>query len=411
MAHLIYLYQYFTPPTAAGGTRSWEFSHRLARDGNHISMISGDSHLSKVSMDKALEAYSGYQGQFKLNAIHLDYSNHMSYSRRILAFFYFAFMACKKILQESKVDLVFASSTPLTTAIPALIRKWLRGTPYIFEVRDLWPDMPISIGALRSPFTIFMARQLERIAYQNASYIVALSPGMRDGIIRCGISAEKIEVIPNACDNARFKVPDSIGLEFLQQHPELANGPLVVYIGTLGRINGVSYLARLASCCTSLIPNAKFLVIGAGACEAEIRELSQELDILGKNFWMWSEIPKQEVPKILSACTTAISLFIPIAGVENNSANKFFDALSAGRPVVVNYGGWQKDLLEKSGAGMSLPGNDPETGAIQLANFLSNSEGLQSARRAARHLADTEFDRDFLYQKLANLFQKVIADN
>ncbi|NEQ27020.1 MAG: glycosyltransferase family 4 protein, partial [Microcoleus sp. SIO2G3] len=97
-----------------------------------------------------------------------------------------------------------------------------RGTPYIFEVRDLWPEMPIAVKAIRSPLAIFLARQLERLAYRNASGIVALSPGMKEGIVKQGIPPEKVVVIPNACDNERFKVPDSVGVEFLQRHPELS---------------------------------------------------------------------------------------------------------------------------------------------------------------------------------------------
>lgn len=94
--------------------------------------------------------------------------------------------------------------------------------------------------------------------------------------------------------------------------------------------------------------------------------------------------------------------------MEKNSANKFFDALAGGRPVTINYGGWQKEILEQSGAGISIPGKDPKAGAIQLASFLNSPERLQKARAAARRLADTEFDRDLLYKQLASVFQKVL---
>ncbi len=407
---LIYLHQYFSIPTVAGGTRSWEFSTRLVRDQWQVSMICGDSEIHGIPQDDILNFFETEIGEFKLNAISLKYSNNMSYSQRILAFLKFALKSSLEVLREPKADLTFATSTPLTIAIPALLRKWLRGTPYVFEVRDLWPEMPIAVKAIRSPLAIFMARQLERISYRNAAHIVALSPGMKAGIVKQGIPPEKVEVIPNACDNDRFNVPDAVGLEFLHQHPELSGGPLIIYTGTLGYINGVSYFAHLANQIKNLIPEAKFLVVGAGACESEVREISQQLGILEKNFWMWQSIPKAQMPGLFSACTVATSLFLPIPEMEHNSANKFFDALAAGRPIAINYGGWQKEILENSGAGISIPGNDPEVGAIQLAQFLNSPERLQSARIASRKLADTEFDRDLLYKKLASVFQKVLNE-
>ena len=407
---LIYLHQYFTVPTVSGGIRSWEFSTRLVRDKWHVSMMCGDSEIHNISVSQIVEFFDKYQGTFHLNTISSRYSNKMGYSRRILAFLNFAVQSSLQVLREPKADLTFATSTPLTIAIPALLRKWLRGTPYIFEVRDLWPEMPIAVKAIRSPLAIFLARQLERLAYRNAAGIVALSPGMKEGIVKQGIAPEKVVVIPNACDNERFKVPDSVGVEFLRRHPELSGGPLIVYTGTLGYINGVTYLAHLARHMLDIMPEAKFLVVGSGAYENEVREVSRELGVLEKNFWMWSPIPKVELPALFSACTVATSLFLPIPEMENNSANKFFDALAAGRPVVINYGGWQKEVLEQSGAGMSIAGGDPKAGAIELASFLNSPERLQTARSAARQLADTEFDRELLYQKLATVFEKVLKE-
>lgn len=404
---LIYLHQYFTIPTVEGGTRSWEFSTRLVRDQWYVCMISGNANIGSVDTEEIYKLFP-IGNNLKLNLISVKYSNNMSFARRIIAFFLFAVKSTLEIIREPEADLTFATSTPLTIAIPALLRKWLRGTPYIFEVRDLWPELPIAMKAIRSPLAIFLARQLELIAYRHADHIVALSPGMKAGIVQRGIPPEKVDVIPNACDNQRFHVPCSVGQDFLDKHPELSGGPLIVYTGTLGLINGVTYLVDLANHMKDIIPEAKFLVVGAGVCKNEVIAASQKLGIWQKNFWLWSPIPKMELPAVLSACTVATSLFKPIPAMENNSANKFFDALAAGRPVVINYGGWQKEILESSGAGISIPGNDPQAGAILLAEFINSPERLQKAQAAARRIADTEFDRDILYKKLVKVFEDKI---
>ncbi len=404
---ITYLHQYFTIPSVAGGTRSWEFCTRLLKDNWQVTMICSDSQIEEVTEKQIDKLLGKTSGSFGLIVIRQPYSNKMNYLQRIFVFIKFALSSSVKLLLEKKVSLVYATSTPLTIVIPALLRKCLLGTPYVFEVRDLWPEMPIVVGALRSPILIKLARWLEYLAYTNAEHIVALSPGMQQGVIERNIPPEKVTVIPNSCDNAIFNVSEEVGQEFLAKHPELSGGPLIVYSGTLGYLNDVSYLAHLACHMRELMPEAKFLVVGAGALEEDLKETSLKLGILNKNFWIWTPIPKAEMPALLSACTVATSLFRPIPEMGKNSANKFFDALAAGRPVVINYRGWQKELLEETGAGISLPGHDPKAGALQLFKFLNDPQKIVIARQAARKLAIQRFNRDFLYEKLAGILTAV----
>lgn len=406
---LIYLHQYFTPPNAPGGTRSWEFCCRLIRDGWEVEVICADSNIGE-NFDKALNMLPEKdRKRLLINIIPQKYNNEMGYIQRIISFAKFSVFAVVRLLTAKKSDLVFATSTPLTIVIPALINKLIFRVPYIFEVRDLWPEMPIAVGALRSPALIYLASKLEMLAYKNAEHIIALSPGMKDGISKLGISDSKVTVIPNSCDNSRFRVDSSLGKEFLEAHPSLKTGPLVVYAGTFGYLNNVSYLAHIAKHFLELLPGTNFLAVGQGGDKENVYTTANDLGVLGRNFHIWDSIPKQDIPKLLSACTVATSLFRPLPEMEKNSANKFFDALAAGCPVVINYGGWQKNILEKNATGISLDSENYKQAALDLFDFLNDRERLELAQSAARKIADTEFDRDFLYQKLSNVFQKVVC--
>src|SRR6185312_16720347 len=95
------------------------------------------------------------------------------------------------------IDIVYATSTPLSVAIPAMVIKWLKGTPFIFEVRDLWPEVPIQMGAIKNKFIIKLLYKLEKKIYTSAKHVVALSPGMYDGVIKYGISPDKVSMVPN----------------------------------------------------------------------------------------------------------------------------------------------------------------------------------------------------------------------
>ena len=414
---LVYLHQYFAIPSVPGGIRSWEFSCRLVQDGWHVSVVCGSSYLPNVNSNQLntickqqMDAYLDKgSGSFDIKTFPVEYSNLMSFPARILAFLKFTFFSSVHILKKRQPSLYFATSTPLTIAIPVILNRYLKGNLYIFEVRDLWPEIPIAMGVIRSPLLIYIARKLERLAYQNAHHIIVLSPGMKNSIVKSGVSSKKISIIPNACDNQKFNIPEKVGLKFLEDYPQFLGGPLIVYTGTMGHINGVSYLVYLAKYLLKIIPNAKFLVVGSGACKDQIQLESRELGLLNRNFWIWHPLPKVEMPRLLSACTVATSLFLPIPEMEHNSANKFFDALAAGRPLVINYGGWQKEILEESGAGIVIPGDDPEFGAVKLGEFLNDSKRLRNAKSAARQLADNHFSREILYGKLKKIFDEAVS--
>jgi glycosyltransferase involved in cell wall biosynthesis len=342
--------------------------------------------------------------------INVPYANEMSFAKRIRAFFEFAILASREVIR-CQADVVFATSTPLTIAIPAIVSKTRWHIPMIFEVRDLWPELPIAVGALRNPMAKALARILEWIAYHASTHIVALSPGMADGIMSRGIHSGRVTVIPNSCDVNVFAVPSERGTAFRQRLGLVAEQPLIVYAGSLGMINGTDYLVEIAAAMKLINPQIHFLIVGSGAERNRVSDRAKRLRVLGENLSIWEPIPKAQMPDLLAAATISTSLFIPLRQMWNNSANKFFDALAAGKPIAINYGGWQARVLEESGAGIVLPPEDPAQGAVRLDALVRDSQRLQHMASAARELAHTRFSRDQLFQNLeAILYQATQND-
>lgn len=407
--HILYLHQYFVPPDGAGGTRSYEMARRLVKAGHRVTLVtSGADFPASYGLGgrRAVRFLDGIE----LRVIPVDYSNRLSHARRIAAFARFALACLLEVARVREVDLVFATSTPLTIAIPALLARLLHGAPMVFEVRDLWPELPVAVGALKNPLLIAAARGLERAAYMGARRVVALSPGMRDGVLRTGCRRpEEVSVIPNSCDVELFRVPESAGEAFLAAHPQLRGGPLVSYTGTLGPINGVGYLVELARAMLDLDPSIRFLVTGDGRERDAVRARAAETGVLGRNFWMLDPVPKSAVPALLSASALPVSLFRDIPEMRHNSANKFFDALAAGRPVMVNHEGWQADLLRRTGAGLVAPAGDPAAAAAALREFLGDPERQRRARAAAAALADGEFGRERLARELRSVLEEAAS--
>jgi glycosyltransferase involved in cell wall biosynthesis len=408
--HILYLHQYFVPPDGKGGTRSYEFALRMVRRGHRVTMITSSAGLPpSYRLDQGVNRIS--INGIDLRVLHVEYSNHFSYAQRIKAFFDFAARSIVQTLREGAVDVIYATSTPLTIALPAIVGKLRHSCPMVFEVRDLWPEIPIAVGALKNPLLIKAARLLEMTAYHHAVRVVALSPGMAAGIEATGYPADRITVIPNCCDTKLFRVSDSAGRKFLEQHPYLQGGPLIVYCGTLGIINGIDYLVRIAEQAMELSPSVRFLIAGDGIRREAIEAEAKERKVLGKNLWMIPFIPKKDLPALLSAATIATSFVIDLPALWNNSANKFFDAMAASRPIAINHAGWLADFIGEAEVGLVLPPSEPRLAAQLLVNAAVDEKFLERARKSATEAADTVFNRDVLASQVCDLLEQAVVNH
>jgi len=157
---IIYLHQYFNTPDMSGGTRSYEMARRMVAAGHEVQMVTS----YREPGSNRSEWFKTEEAGIQVHWYPVPYSNHMSFAQRIKAFFSFALAARKKAV-ELDGDIIFATSTPLTIALPAVSASRKKKIPMVFEVRDLWPEMPIAVGALKNPLMRFAAHKLEHWAY------------------------------------------------------------------------------------------------------------------------------------------------------------------------------------------------------------------------------------------------------
>lgn len=338
----------------------------------------------------------------------IEYANAMPNWPRIRAFFRFAAHAARRAV-GLKADVVFASSTPLTVALPGVFAAWRQRVPMVFEVRDSWPELPIVLGALRSPPMIAAALALERFAYRNATRIVALSPGMKERVVSRGTPPEHVTVIPNGCDLDMFPAPQSAGEEFRKSLPWLGHRPLVLYGGALGLVNGLDYYVHLANAVWKLDPEIRFLLLGQGKERDRLRGIAAELGILEKNLFFIDPLIKNQMPAAFAASTIACSLVVNVPNLINNSANKFFDTLAAGRPIAINHAGWLAKIIEDHDCGLVFPPVDTEVAARQLVRAIRDEAWLRRAGQNARAVAEKLFDRDRLAGQLCDVLTEAVA--
>jgi glycosyltransferase involved in cell wall biosynthesis len=403
---IIYLHQYFFTPRSPGGARSYEIASRLVRWGHEVEMVT-----SNITPEAGggKEWTRTNEAGISTHWCNVPYANTMGFAARLKAFFDFAVRSYFYGRRLSG-DVVYATSTPLTIALPAVgIARALK-IPMVLEIRDLWPHIPIAMGILRSRSAIAAAQWLEGFAYRNAARIVALSPGMKAGIERRGYPSDRIHLVPNGCDVATFDVDPERGRSFRRSFDWLGDRPLVVYAGTLGTVNGVGYMIEMAKAVREIDGEVRFLIVGKGAEEGAIRAKAERYGLLGSTVRMQGEVPKIHMPDILSAATMSTSFVIDNAALWDNSANKFFDALAAARPIAVNHEGWIADLIREHDMGIVLPVRDIPRAAQMLVRAVRDREWLQRAGQSAGLVARKSFDRDAQAREVCRVLETVVRE-
>ena len=238
---ILYLHQFFITRAGGGGTRSYEFARRFVEAGHGVRMVTaGDGTRTEDGIEVV-----GVRGAYS------DYMRATGFSnpRRMLAFARFALGATLAALRGPRPDVIYATSPPLTMALPALVAAARWRAPLVFEVRDLWPEAPIQMGALRNRLAQRLARALERFVYARSTRLIALSPG-----IRASLPQDRTELVPNSADLDLFD-------------PSPASGPfLVSYFGAMGEANDLTAAVEAAR----LLPDVRFVLMGDGKRRAEL---------------------------------------------------------------------------------------------------------------------------------------------
>ncbi|MBI4580904.1 MAG: glycosyltransferase family 4 protein [Planctomycetes bacterium] len=403
--HVIYIHQHFATKQGATGTRSYEWSQRLLRAGHRVTMICGEYAPGGIRPTGGSGVSEHAVDGIRELQVPEYYEARMGLLRRAMAFGRFARVATR-IVKSLQADLVFATSTPLTVGIPGMKGARYLHVPFVFEVRDVWPEILISAGALRNPLLIWYGRRLERRIYAAARHIVALSPGIKDSIAGTGYPAERITMIPNASDVDLFK-PDRTPLD---DDPRL--GPpgsfRVVFTGAHGFFNGLdAVLDAAAELLRRGERSIQLVFIGGGRERDRLIERSRREGLDAVCRWV-SPIPKAELARVLPRMDVGLMVLIDTPVMHyGTSPNKFFDYIACGLPVVNNYPGWLADMIREHDIGRAVPPGDPAAFADALIWLRDHPRERAAMAQRARTLAETRFSRDLLGERFVQTLERV----
>ena len=388
---LIYIHQYFRTPDQGGAVRSYHLAKGLVEAGVEVELIT--AHSGKTYDQRWIDG-------IKVHYLPVDYDQKFGFLRRIWSFIRFVSLSKNLLKKLSRPDLLYITSTPLTTGLIGLWAKKKLALPYIFEVRDLWPEAPIQVGAVRNPLLIRFLRSMEKKIYDQSLSLVALSPGIAAHLKN--VSPERsVALIPNFSDLHQFfpKVKN----QSLAQDLRLTSGLTIAYTGALGQVNAVEELLELAKMAKDRGKNWNFLIMGVGSHEALLWEKAKTSDLMHTHFLPFG--PKEQVNEVLSLADFAWISFAHYPVLKTNSPNKFFDALSAGKAILVNHKGWVHDLVKMHELGISFLPGKWEKAFARLEDLESQRDQIQFMGTRARKLAETQFAKELAVARLTEVIK------
>lgn len=402
---ILYFHQYFITHEGTGGIRSYEMAKHFIENGNQVTMvyIVTDKNKSGLTIPYKNGLRRGKVDGIDLIEFNLNYSNKLNFLQRTKIFFAYSFRSAKLIFTE-EFDIVFATSTPLTVGIPGILMKIFgKKKPFVFEVRDLWPELPREMGVIKNKLVLWMMSVLESVSYNKADACVALSPGIAVGIKRKLKSEKPVYMIPNGCDLDLFK-PGKVSKSII---PGVEEDQLVaVFTGAHGFANGLENALDAAAELLNTVyaDRIKLVFIGDGIMKERLvaRKNKDKLS----NCIFLDPVSKKELNKILQASDVGLMLLANVpAFYYGTSPNKFFDYISMGLPVLNNYPGWLAEMINTYDCGIVVEPNRPKLFAEALIYFYVKKERIPEMGNNSLRLAKSNFNRKDLAGQLLKALQ------
>ncbi|HEX6588855.1 MAG TPA: glycosyltransferase family 4 protein [Longimicrobiales bacterium] len=403
---VLYFHQHFSTPRGSGGIRSYEMARRLLARGHRVTMVCGSYAGGQTGLETPFVRgrRRGTVDGIDVVEFDLSYSNSDGFLRRTWTFLRYALRSTALVFTEA-YDLVFATSTPLTAGIPGIVARRLRGKPFVFEVRDLWPELPREMGVIRNPLVLGAMSVLEWLSYHSAVRLVGLSPGIVDGIARRGIDRDRIALIPNGCDLSIF----ATAVEPLRPAGVAQSDTLAIFAGTHGIANGLdAVLDAAAELKRRGRGDIRLLLVGQGRLKPALEERArrEELD----NVLFHAPVEKAQLARLLAGTDVGLQILANVpAFYFGTSPNKFFDYLAAGLPVLINYPGWLADAVRENDCGFAVPPDDPVAFADALERAAADRAATRAMGARARDLARREFDRALLAERWVDWIEHGVA--
>lgn len=404
---ILYFHQHFSTPRGAGGSRSYEMARALVARGHEVHIVCGSYDVGDTGLTGEFSRgrRRGMVDGIEVTEFALAYGNELGFLSRTLVFLSFALRSIKLAVFE-RCDLIFATSTPLTAGIPGIVAKLVRRKPFVFEVRDLWPELPKAMGVITNPVVLKAMSVLEWMSYRAADACIGLSPGIVGGIRDVGPRGLDVVLVSNGCDlelfgDARADRARLLGID--------DDDFVAIFTGAHGQANGLDAALDAARELKRRGRDDIHLVfIGSGSQRSRLIERARAEGLDRCHFH--GLVPKIELGNIVKSADVGLMLLANVpAFYYGTSPNKFFDYLALGMPVLTNYPGWVASIIESEGIGTAVAPDSPSDFADALEHLAENRDALDQMGEKALQVARSRFDRRSLAADFVDVLERTGA--
>lgn len=392
----IFLQHYHTPdcPTAA---RPYALVQALSAR-HRVTLIATDTwHARRITND-----FDWVPPGVEAHWLHVPYANAMGTWRRLGSYLQYSLQALLESRRIDPPDGIFASSTPLTTGLVAARAARYWNVPWVFEVRDLWPDFPIQMGAVPFRPLHSLLYRLERWLYRDAAHVVAASPDQATHICRT-VPPEAVSTVEYGTEIEAVDTISSADIAALRAAYDLGERTIVLYAGTFGRANAIPTLLRTINHLKNR-DDVCFVFMGHGYYAPRLRQTAQAVSALR----VVPPQPRQRALALFQLADLSLVPFINRPVLATNSPSKLYDSLAAGTPVVVTNPGWTKSLVEAHRCGWYVPAERPHRLAARIATLLNAPAQLRHAGLRGAALARHRFRRSDHMDRLVSVVESAL---
>lgn len=408
---ILYVSQYFPPEMGAPAARASELSRHWASAGHDVTVLTGfPNHPTGVvppEYRKQLRHLVKRQPIDGANVVRtwlLPFPNRKAYER-ILNYSSFCASAAVTGLFLPQPDVVIASSPQLLVALSGWWLARCKRVPFVFEVRDLWPEslVAVGIGNGSSP----LHRALASIAgflYRRSSHIVVVTPAFEDHLVEhWSVPRKKISVVENGVETELFSPQPAIEL---RRELGADNKFVVSYIGTIGMAHGLETLITAADKLRETNPDVLFLIVGEGAEKEKIIALARRKGLANLRFV--DQQPREKIPAYIGASDVCLVLLKKTEVFKTVIPTKMLEFMSCGRPVILGVEGQARAILDEARAGIAIEPENPAGLVKAILQLAANRDAARIMGENGRAFIVRKFSRRHTAEKYVRVLERLL---
>jgi glycosyltransferase involved in cell wall biosynthesis len=325
--------------------------------------------------------------------------------RRTINFLSFVPTAAFRALRLGRFDIAIGTSPQFFCAFATWFYTRLYPTPWVFELRDLWPDSIAAVGAMRRSAALRLLERLELRMYRDATAVVCVTKAFIENLSSRGVERRKLHFVPNGIVPSFWRAGDRrVGRAALKVP---AADIVVSYVGTIGMAHGLRTTLEAAEILKTALPSVRFAIVGDGAELPQLRALAAERGLTNVSFT--GLLPRQQMPSVLAATDVALVTLKPSDVFKTVLPSKMFEAMAAGRAILLAVDGEARETLERSRAGRYVTPGDAPALAAAIERLAAEADARAEMGEAGVSFVEREFSRGAWAARYERILERTVT--